>query len=96
MLRRFLAIAAVIAAVVGLTAPGYAAKDTLVIGMVLEPPHLDPTGGAAAAIDAVFQCQVGTAYRLGQLQADDGQRAFEPVGGGLIASLQRSPCLDSH
>ncbi|MEQ8967925.1 MAG: ABC transporter substrate-binding protein [Azospirillaceae bacterium] len=30
-----------------------AAKDTLVIGMPLEPPHLDPTAGAAAAIDEV-------------------------------------------
>jgi peptide/nickel transport system substrate-binding protein len=30
-----------------------AAKDTLVMGMVLEPPHLDPTAGAAAAIDEV-------------------------------------------
>lgn len=27
--------------------------DTLVVGMVLEPPHLDPTAGAAAAIDEV-------------------------------------------
>jgi peptide/nickel transport system substrate-binding protein len=30
-----------------------AAKDSLVLGMVLEPPHLDPTAGAAAAIDEV-------------------------------------------
>ena len=30
-----------------------AARDTLVMGMVLEPPHLDPTAGAAAAIDEV-------------------------------------------
>jgi peptide/nickel transport system substrate-binding protein len=29
------------------------AKDTLTLGMVLEPPHLDPTAGAAAAIDEV-------------------------------------------
>jgi peptide/nickel transport system substrate-binding protein len=48
-----LTIAAAIAAFIGVTAPGYAAKDTLNIGMVLEPPHLDPTGGAAAAIDEV-------------------------------------------
>ncbi|MCB1834406.1 MAG: ABC transporter substrate-binding protein [Geminicoccaceae bacterium] len=27
--------------------------DTLTMGMVLEPPHLDPTAGAAAAIDEV-------------------------------------------
>ncbi len=28
-------------------------KDRLTVGMGLEPPHLDPTGGAAAAIDEV-------------------------------------------
>jgi peptide/nickel transport system substrate-binding protein len=33
--------------------PALAAKDTVVLGMVLEPPHLDPTAGAAAAIDEV-------------------------------------------
>ena len=33
-----------------------AAKDTLSLGMVLEPPILDPTGGAAAAIrEVVYQ-----------------------------------------
>ena len=38
-----------------LVAPASAAlaKDTLVVGMTLEPPHLDPTAGAAAAIDEV-------------------------------------------
>jgi len=30
-----------------------AARDALVLGMPLEPPHLDPTAGAAAAIDEV-------------------------------------------
>jgi peptide/nickel transport system substrate-binding protein len=29
------------------------AKDSISLGMVLEPPHLDPTAGAAAAIDEV-------------------------------------------
>ncbi|MBN9511611.1 MAG: ABC transporter substrate-binding protein [Alphaproteobacteria bacterium] len=29
------------------------AKDTLTVGMVLEPPHLDPTAGAASAIREV-------------------------------------------
>ena len=28
-------------------------KDRLVVGMALEPPHLDPTAGAAAAIDEI-------------------------------------------
>lgn len=34
------------------------AKDRLVLGMVLEPPHLDPTAGAAAAIDEVVYANI--------------------------------------
>ncbi len=34
------------------------AKDTVTIGMQLEPPHLDPTAGAAAAIDEVVYANV--------------------------------------
>lgn len=33
--------------------PALAQQDTISVGMVLEPPNLDPTGGAAAAIDEV-------------------------------------------
>ena len=47
---RILALA--ITALVALSAPA-AAKDTLTLGINLEPPHLDPTAGAAQAIDAV-------------------------------------------
>ncbi len=35
-----------------------AANDTLNMGMVLEPPHLDPTAGAPAAIDEVVYANV--------------------------------------
>ncbi len=44
----------------GLAAPALAqeAGDTLTLGMVLEPPHLDPTAGAAAAIDEVVYANV--------------------------------------
>jgi peptide/nickel transport system substrate-binding protein len=35
-----------------------AAKDSLVLGTVLEPPHLDPTAGAAAAIDEVVYANI--------------------------------------
>lgn len=35
-----------------------AAQDTITIGAVLEPPNLDPTGGAAAAIDEVVYANV--------------------------------------
>lgn len=40
------------------TTPALAARDNLVLGMVLEPPHLDPTAGAAAAIDEVVYANV--------------------------------------
>ena len=33
-------------------------RDTVVVGMVLEPPHLDPTAGAAAAIDEVTYANI--------------------------------------
>lgn len=35
-----------------------AAKESLNLGMVLEPPHLDPTAGAAAAIDEVVYANI--------------------------------------
>ena len=38
--------------------PLYAEKNSVVIGMQLEPPNLDPTGGAAAAIDEVVYSNV--------------------------------------
>ncbi len=36
-----------------LATPAMAAQDAITLAMVLEPPNLDPTGGAAAAIDEV-------------------------------------------
>lgn len=35
-----------------------AAQDDITIGMALEPPNLDPTGGAAAAIDEVVYANI--------------------------------------
>ncbi|SMX31848.1 ABC transporter substrate-binding protein [Actibacterium lipolyticum] len=35
-----------------------AANDKITLGMVLEPPNLDPTGGAAAAIDEVVYANI--------------------------------------
>ncbi len=36
----------------------FASKKHLTMGMVLEPPHLDPTAGAAAAIDEIVYANV--------------------------------------
>ncbi|PRD45075.1 ABC transporter substrate-binding protein [Phyllobacterium phragmitis] len=35
-----------------------AARSDLILGMVLEPPHLDPTAGAAAAIDEIVYANI--------------------------------------
>ncbi len=49
---------AVMLAVVGMSGSLYAAKSDITIGMQLEPPNLDPTGGAAGAIDEVVYANV--------------------------------------
>lgn len=40
------------------SASAHAARSDLVLGVVLEPPHLDPTAGAAAAIDEIVYANV--------------------------------------
>ncbi len=59
-----------------------AGKDTLTLGMVLEPPNLDPTAGAAAAIDEVVYSNIF-----------EGLTRFGPDGSvnpGLAASWDLS------
>ncbi len=56
MKRLFLALATCVAGLVPLQLQ--AAGDHLNMGVVLEPPHLDPTAGAAAAIDEVVYANV--------------------------------------
>ncbi|WBU54058.1 ABC transporter substrate-binding protein [Paracoccus sp. SCSIO 75233] len=46
------------AALALLASPALAAEDTITLGMVLEPPSLDPTGNAAAAIDEIVYANV--------------------------------------
>ncbi|MEM7464358.1 MAG: ABC transporter substrate-binding protein, partial [Pseudomonadota bacterium] len=53
-----LAAALIAASMLAASNPAFAAKDTIVLGMPLEPPHLDPTAGAAAAIDEVVYANV--------------------------------------
>ena len=56
---RFLAAGLLTAGLLGGTVgAALAAKDSLTLGMVLEPPHLDPTAGAAAAIDEVVYANI--------------------------------------
>ena len=53
---RTVAAAALVA--VAWAAPALAAKDTITLGVVLEPPHLDPTAGAEAAIDEIVYANI--------------------------------------
>jgi peptide/nickel transport system substrate-binding protein len=45
-------------ALVAVSTTALAGKDSITLGMVLEPTHLDPTAGAAAAIDEVVYANV--------------------------------------
>jgi peptide/nickel transport system substrate-binding protein len=47
-----------VAALLLTTSMAIAAPDAITVGMVLEPPNLDPTAGAAAAIDEVVYANV--------------------------------------
>ncbi len=55
MFHRLIATAAALALSAG---AALAAQDTITLGMVLEPPNLDPTAGAAAAIDEVVYANI--------------------------------------
>lgn len=46
------------AALALMTGAAFGAQDTITLGMVLEPPGLDPTAGAAAAIDEVVYANI--------------------------------------
>ena len=58
MMRRVRRGLSALVAVFLLAGPAVAAEDGIVMGAVLEPPHLDPTAGAAAAIDEVVYANV--------------------------------------
>ncbi|WMT90584.1 ABC transporter substrate-binding protein [Pelagibacterium sp. H642] len=57
-MRQALRIATVLVLAVFSAAPALAQRTDIVVGLVLEPPHLDPTSNAAAAIDEVVYANV--------------------------------------
>ncbi|MEJ8572864.1 ABC transporter substrate-binding protein [Microbaculum marinum] len=57
-MKRIGLLAALAFAATAVVGPVSAAKTDLTMGVVLEPPHLDPTGGAAAAIDEIVYANV--------------------------------------
>ena len=54
---RLMTLAGALALATAIT-PALAARTDINVGMVLEPPNLDPTGGAAAAIDEVVYANI--------------------------------------
>jgi peptide/nickel transport system substrate-binding protein len=78
-MRRYLAAACALAFVGGAAQ----AKDTLTLGMVLEPPILDPTAGAAAAIREVTYANI-----FEGLTRIDGKGEVQP---GIAQSWTVSP-----
>ncbi len=56
--RRYLTASLTTAWICFAASAALAARDHLNLGVVLEPPHLDPTAGAAAAIDEVVYANV--------------------------------------
>jgi peptide/nickel transport system substrate-binding protein len=75
------------------------ARDTLTMGMVLEPPHLDPTAGAAAAIR-----EVGYANIFEGLTRIDQNGTVQPAlartwtvsEDGLTYTFQLAPGVTFH
>jgi peptide/nickel transport system substrate-binding protein len=57
-MKQVVTAAALALAALAPIAEAYAASEEITLGMVLEPPYLDPTAGAAAAIDEVVYANV--------------------------------------
>lgn len=57
-MRLWKTVLAATALALGCGTTAFAARTDLVLGMVLEPPHLDPTAGAAAAIREVTYANI--------------------------------------
>jgi peptide/nickel transport system substrate-binding protein len=66
-------------------------KNTITLGVTLEPPHLDPTAGAAAAIDEIVYANVFEGLtRIDQNGAVQPQLATEwsVAGDGLVYTFK--------
>ena len=68
-----------------------AARNSVVVGMQLEPPNLDPTGGAAAAIDEVVYSNVFEG--LTRFEADGSvspalAKSWKISGDGLVYTFE--------
>ena len=91
MTTTFKSIFAGAAFALALTTTALAARTDLTLGVVLEPPHLDPTAGAAAAIDEIVYANIFEGLtRIGSNGAVEPAlaRELEPVGRRLDLYVQ--------
>ncbi|XDZ66087.1 ABC transporter substrate-binding protein [Alphaproteobacteria bacterium LSUCC0684] len=87
------------AAVLASFAPAQAARNSITLGMQLEPPHLDPTSAAAGAIDQVLYANVFEG--LTRFAADGSiipglARQWEISGDGRIYTFDLAPDVTFH
>ena len=76
-----------------------AARNSVVVGMQLEPPNLDPTGGAAAAIDEVVYSNLFEG--LTRFQADGSvssglAKSWKISGDGLVYTFELNDGVKFH
>lgn len=88
-----------VAALALIASPALAAQDTLTLGMVLEPPNLDPTAGAAAAIDEVVYANVFEG--LTRFGADGSTQpalatSWDVAEGGKVYTFHLAPGVTFH
>ena len=79
--------------------PLYAEKNSVVIGMQLEPPNLDPTGGAAAAIDEVVYSNVYeglTRFRADGSVTPGLAKSWTISDNGLVYTFQLQEDVKFH
>ncbi len=96
MLKRLTTVAAA-ALLAGATAA--AAQTDITIGMQLEPPNLDPTGGAAAAIDEVVYANIFeglTRYQADGSIAPALAESWEISGDGAVYTFDLRAGVTFH
>ena len=77
----------------------FAAQDSITIGMQLEPPNLDPTAGAAAAIDEVVYANVFeglTRYQSDGSIAPALAKSWDISDDGLVYTFQLQSGVKFH
>jgi peptide/nickel transport system substrate-binding protein len=96
MIKRLTLAASILAALAGLA---QAQETSITVGMQLEPPNLDPTGGAAAAVDEVVYANVFeglTRYREDGSIAPALAESWEVSEDGTVYTFRLQPDVTFH